>query len=92
MRIDLQIGDSKTVFLQKEGVGGYNWVIENPDAACVTVTATLLPSSSRLIGGGAVLQVQITALKRGRCLLEAHYRRSWEKQPAKVQQYEIVVS
>lgn len=91
MRIELQIGESKTILLQKEGVGGFNWQLQNPDEESLQISTTLLPAKSKVIGAGAVLEVKITATKKGRFTLLATYRRSWEKKAAKVQQYEIVV-
>lgn len=92
MRIELQVGNTKTILLQKEGVGGYNWILQKPDEEAITVSTKQLPTNSKIIGGGAALQVSITALKKGMYFLVAEYRRSWEKQAAKVQQYEIVIS
>ena len=92
MRIELHIGESKTILLQKEGVGGYNWLLQNPDEESLQISTKILPAKSKLIGAGAVLEVKITASKIGIFILSATYRRSWEKQAAKVQQYEVVVT
>ncbi|WP_416441244.1 protease inhibitor I42 family protein [Phnomibacter sp. MR] len=92
MKIALHTGDSTTVLLQKEGVGGYNWFVTCADKEGVSITTKILPAASKLVGAGAVLQVRFAALKAGTYTVTAEWRRSWEKQAAKVQQYEIVVS
>ena len=91
MRITLHIGESKTILLQKEAVGGYNWQLQNPDEESLQISTSILPAKSKVIGAGAVLEVKITATKKGTFMLLATYCRSWEKQAAKVQQYEVVV-
>lgn len=92
MRIELHVGETHSLLLQKEGVGGYNWFVIASNKEGLAITTKTLTAPAKILGAGAMLQVQISAVQTGHYVVTAEWRRSWEKRAAKVQQYEVVVS
>jgi predicted secreted protein len=93
--IQLKPGETHKVWLEKEGVGGYTWVLKGntPPAGLLVAHCKEQPIGHNMPGASVGVYYCIKALKMGNYTLVFELKRGWENKTVALEQktLEIVV-
>jgi inhibitor of cysteine peptidase len=90
--ISIVTGSKITLSLQSNPTTGFNWEIVDFDPSILSLVGEpYYKSDSALIGSGGVLTYTFQVLNQGTSNLKLVYQRSWEKEIAPAQTFEVIV-
>ena len=91
--ITMSPGESKTLELESRPSTGYEWTPRNDKYNNITVANKSYIHRSDVPGAEVMNVFEITAIKKGSCLLHFELRRPWEseKLPAETRSFRIKV-
>lgn len=90
--INLKSGDTLKIDLEGNPTTGYNWMVTAVDATVLEQQGEpAFKADSKLIGAGGMITLTFRAILPGTTKLQLGYMRSWEKDIATLQTYEVTI-
>jgi inhibitor of cysteine peptidase len=90
--IEMKVGQKLVLSLESNPTTGYNWEIIAIDEAILKPSGEAeYESDSKLIGSGGILTYNFEAVQMGSSTVKLIYHRSWEKDVAPLQEFNITV-
>lgn len=90
--IDLHRGDILKIDLEGNPTTGYNWLVTAMDGAILEQQGEPgFRADSQLLGAGGMITLTFRAVLAGTTKLQLGYMRSWEKDVAPLQTYEVTI-
>lgn len=90
--INLKSGDTLKIDLEGNPTTGYNWMVMAVDGAVLEQQGEpAFKADSKLIGAGGMITLTFRAMLPGTTKLQLGYMRSWEKDVAPLQTYEVTI-
>lgn len=88
---NLEVGEEFAISLEENPTTGYRWETSF-DSSFLELTGKKYQRKGRAIGGGGTIEFKFLSLKMGKTVLQLRLLRSWEGEPIKILDYEIVIS
>lgn len=91
--VTLKLGDTLWVQLEGNPSTGYNWEPANTDSKILTIVGEpeFIAQNKDLVGSGGTVSLRFKATAAGQEPLKLIYHRSWEKDVAPLQTFEVSI-